>query len=141
MGPRELADFAGRWRIARRIEDTRAGLAGRLEGLAEFRPGAGGLTCDERGELRYGTAPPMPATRRTLWRAGAPGRIAVFFDDGRPFHDFALGPAAEAAHDCPPDRYLVAYDFSRWPAWQVRWRVAGPRKDYLSITDYVPDRG
>ena len=131
-----LSDFEGGWRLARRIEDARAGLAGRLEGQAVFRPGDGGLILTETGVLRYGTGPPMQAERRYLWRAEA-GGIAVFFDDGRPFHRFS--PAApEARHDCAPDLYHVRYDFSDWPRWRAVWHVTGPRKEYVITSDYTP---
>jgi hypothetical protein len=140
-GPARLEDFAGRWRLTRRIADALAGAEGRLEGWAEFRPVSGGLVCEEKGLLSYGGGPPLQASRSYLWRAEAPGRIAVSFEDGRPFHVFALGPAAEAAHDCAPDRYHVAYDFSRWPAWRAVWTVTGPRKDYVSVSEYLPEAG
>ena len=137
MGPRVLQEFAGRWRIERRIADARAGVEGRLEGVADFAAGEGGLVCTESGLLRYAGAPPMRARRVYLWRADGPGRIAVAFEDGREFHGFALrGEAAEAEHDCAPDRYRVRYDFSGWPDWRAEWRVRGPRKDYVSVTDY-----
>jgi len=136
--PARLAEFAGRWRLVRRIADALAGAEGRMEGWAEFQPGGEGLLCEERGLLRYGGGSPLQAARRYLWRAEAPGRIAVFFEDGRPFHGFALGASAEAIHDCAPDRYHVAYDFSGWPRrWRAVWTVTGPRKDYVSVSDYL----
>jgi len=134
-----LADFEGRWQLSRRIEDHRAGVTGRLEGEAVFEPGQGGLILTETGRLRYGAGAPMQAERRYLWRAEA-GGIAVFFEDGRPFHRFS--PAApEARHDCPPDLYRVRYDFSVWPAWRAVWHVTGPRKDYGMISTYAPEAG
>lgn len=132
----DLSDFAGGWRLARRIEDARAGLTGRFEGQAVFRPGAGGLVVTETGVLRYGAGQPVQAERRYIWRVAA-GGIAVFFDDGRPFHRFS--PAApEARHDCAPDLYHVRYDFSVWPRWRVVWHVTGPRKNYVMTSDHTP---
>lgn len=140
--PAGLDDFAGRWRLLRRIADARAGVEGRMEGTAEFRPLGAGLLCEERGLLSYGDSAPMQAVRRYLWHADGPGRIAVSFEDGRPFHGFVLGAAAEAVHDCAPDRYRVAYDFSRWPrGWRAVWTVTGPRKDYVSVSDYLREAG
>lgn len=130
-----LADFEGVWRLTRQIEDARAGLTGRLDGQAVFAPGQGGLILTETGELRYGDGAPMQAERRYLWRAEA-GGIAVFFEDGRPFHWFS--PATpEARHVCPPDLYQVRYDFSAWPAWRAVWQVSGPRKDYIMESLYA----
>ena len=140
MGPKRLQDFAGAWRLARRIDDRRAGAEGRLEGRAVFAPGEGGLICDEVGVLTLPGLAPMEARRRYVWREGGPGRIAVFFDDGRPFHDFALGPGAGAEHVCTPDLYRVRYDFTRWPHWRATWAVTGPRKDYISVSDYAPQK-
>ena len=138
MAPRDLGDFAGAWRLIRRIEDRRAGLSGHMEGQAVFAPDAAGLTCDEEGRMCYGAAAPMQARRRYLWRADEPGRIAVLYGDGRPFHAFALGATAEARHDCAPDLYRVAYDFTGWPEWRADWHVTGPRKDYTSRSVYSP---
>lgn len=137
-GPRDLRDFAGRWRLSRRIEDRLTGVEGRMEGEARLRAVAGGLEYDEAGLLRYGAGPALQATRRYLWRAGEAGRIAVLFEDGRAFHDFALAESATAAHFCAPDDYAVSYAFAGWPRWRAVWRVRGPRKDYLSTTDYTP---
>lgn len=136
-GPRALSDFAGRWTVERRIADARAGTTHRLSGLVEFVPDERGLSVEERGLLRIGDAKPLETLRRYHWRFGGPGRIAVHFDDGRPFHSFTLATRAEAGHDCPPDRYRVAYDFSRWPRWRAVWTVTGPRKEYVSTSDYA----
>ena len=60
----------------------------------------------------------------------------------RPFHEIPMGVAdPEAIHDCPPDRYHVAYDFARWPIWGSVWTVTGPRKDYVMNSAYTPDQG
>lgn len=134
----DLFDFLGRWRLSREIEDARGGLAGRLEGWAIFSPQGTGLACEETGLLSYGDAPAMQATRRYIWRAEG-DRIAVYFDDGRPFHSFVPGPRAEATHDCAPDRYEVAYDFTGWPRWEAVWTVRGPRKDYVMTSRYSPE--
>jgi len=134
-----LTDFPGFWDITRRIEDRRAGQSGHLSGTARFshRPG-GDLAYVEQGLLVYGAGPAMTAERRQIWRA-SPDGIAVHFDDGRFFHAFVpSGGRAEAAHDCPPDRYRVAYDFRRWPHWQSVWEVSGPRKAYRMETSYRP---
>ena len=131
-----LSDFTGRWTLARTIDDRLTGQAGRFTGTASFTPDGAGLSYEEEGILSLGTAPPMHATRRYLWRQDGP-RIAVCFPDGRAFHDFAPG-TAEAAHWCDPDSYRVAYDFARWPDWTATWEVTGPRKDYRMVSRYRP---
>ena len=135
--PQDLSDFEGVWRIHREIDFAERSLPGRFVGEARLVPHDGGLHYSETGELTLGTAPPMRAERQYLWRPDGDGGIALFFDDGRPFHAFALGPAAEADHDCPPDTYRVAYGFADWPAWTATWRVTGPRKDYTMVSLYT----
>lgn len=134
--PTVLTEFAGTWSLERTIMDRSGGPDGRFEGSAQFLPTEDGLAYEESGHLRLGKAAPFYATRRYLWRADG-SSILTFFDDGRPFHRIALGGTqSRDLHDCPPDTYRVFYDFSRWPAWQARWDVIGPRKDYLMATTY-----
>ncbi|MEX5729314.1 hypothetical protein Ga0609869_002667 [Rhodovulum iodosum] len=133
----ELEAFAGAWTLDRVIEDARAGHAARLEGRAVFTPGAGGLILDETGMLSVPGQRPMPATRRYIWRQGAEG-IEVFFADGRFFHAIAPGATPRARHDCPPDLYLGAYDFSAWPGWTLAWQVDGAAKSYRMKSRYRP---
>ncbi len=131
-----LADLEGRWRLSREIEDRRAGVTGRLEGEAVWAKASDGLIQTETGLLHYGDAAPMQAERRYLWRSSETG-LAVFFDDGRPFHEVD-GTAAEATHFCEPDLYRVRYNFSAWPHWSSRWEVTGPRKDLTIATWFEP---
>ena len=135
--PHRLDDFAGRWRVTREITDRAAGHAGRFEGEATLSPEGEALRYLENGVLTLPGAPPMAATRVYLWHP-APGGVAVHFDDGRFFHAIALdGPRPEAMHDCPPDTYRVAYDFTGWPVWRAVWDVTGPRKDYRMASLYT----
>lgn len=134
----ELQAFIGAWRVARDIEDARAGTCARFEGRVTFTPDGAGLTYAEEGVLHLPGQAPMTATRRYLWRDRAEG-IAVLFDDGRPFHTIGAGLAPEAAHPCGPDLYEVSYNFTRWPEWQATWRVRGARKDYVMLSHFVRD--
>lgn len=134
---RQLQDFDGVWQIDRVIRDHRADSDGTFTGTATFAPGEGGLICTEIGTLQMQGQVAMTAERRYIWRAGGAGQIAVFFDDGRAFHQFALaGDSAEATHHCDPDIYQVRYDFSRWPIWRIVWQVEGPRKSYQLTSEY-----
>lgn len=135
-----LTDFLGEWRIARRIVHI-AGGGARFSGRATFAPAGTGLICFETGEMRLTGQVPIRAERRSLWRPGPGGAIEVRFADGRAFHHFDPAEAVpRARHDCAPDVYEVAYDFTRWPAWSARWRVRGPRKDYALVSRYQPER-
>lgn len=134
-----LGAFEGDWIIARAIEDVRAGERGALDGTARFTPAPDGLLYAEEGMLALGGRPAVPAARRYLWRDGGASAIEVRFEDGRFFHRFyADEDAPSAVHDCAPDQYRVRYDFARWPRWTAEWRVRGPRKDYVMVTDYRP---
>lgn len=129
-----LADFAGHWRLVRRIEDRQAGQDGVFDGLAAFLPDGTVLRYTEDGRLKLGGNAPLEARRAYVWRMEA-GQIVVDHADGRAFH--AFDPAAPVArHDCPPDTYLVRYDFTAWPVWSAEWTVSGPRKDYTSVSTY-----
>ncbi len=132
--PTALQDFAGSWALARVIEDYRSGVQGELTGRVEFTPDAEGLIYLETGTLQMAGQAPLQAERRYLWRATETG-ITILFDDGRFFHTLPL-TGGSAGHWCDPDQYDVVYDFSTWPDWTSRWRVTGPRKDYLMTSVY-----
>ena len=141
MSPACLQDFAGRWRMRRRIEGrvgaAKAGSSASFDGIATFTPTKGGLEYAEAGELRLPEQGRFHATRRYLWRPVA-GGVDVCFADGSDFHHFDLGlPVVCAWHDCLPDVYEVSYNFTHWPDWRAIWRVQGPHKDYTTITDYL----
>ena len=131
-----LGDFAGDWRLTRRIADRASGQCLRFSGTARFVPEGAALACTERGFLRLPGQRPFEAERRYRWRAEA-GQIVVDHGDGRPFH--ALDPGLpEALHLCPPDTYRVIYRFARWPLWSALWTVSGPRKDYTMLSRFTP---
>jgi len=133
----DLADFEGRWRIARRIEDHWMSTTGLFEGVARFTADGQGLSYHEVGELKLPQEAPMVASRRFLWRADEDG-IEVLYEDGAPFHRIARNqPVVQAWHACGHDDYEVSYNFTRWPEWRMIWRVRGPRKDYVSISDFT----
>lgn len=135
--PDDLAAFAGRWSLIRRIRDLSGGPDGAMEGEATFAPDGAGLIYRETGLLRLAKMEPIRAERSYLWRQGQPGMVEVLFTDGQPFHMFRIDmPRAE--HFCDPDTYRVAYDFNRWPVWRAVWRVTGPKKNYEMTTDFAP---
>lgn len=137
MAP-QLGDFIGLWAVSRRIVQA-DGPEASFAGQARFTPQAGGLRYHETGVLTLAGERPMQAERVYLWQAEG-AQIVVRFEDGRDFHRFS--PAdPQAAHWCDPDDYRVCYDFGHWPAWQAEWRVTGPRKDYVMISEYSRGHG
>ena len=125
--------FLGHWQMARVIENVSEGIIGEFWGAARFEPDGEGLTCREEGVLRF-RGVDYAAGRISLWRFPGGGRIAVRYDDGRPFHEFDADEP-RAVHDCGADRYEVSYDFA-WQSWISRWIVTGPDKDYQMTTRY-----
>jgi hypothetical protein len=130
-------DFLGDWQVSRRIDDRHGQMQGAFTGRAVLTgAGCDGLHYVEQGQMRFGAAQPMTATRRYAWLF-LPDRVLVRFDDGREFHSFVpAGQAAGTDHPCGADHYRVVYDFTRWPDWCATWDVTGPRKDYTSVTEY-----
>lgn len=130
-------DFAGRWHVARKITDHRGGQSGAFDGQAVFTPdGRDRLIYREEGVLTLAQGGPLKAERTYLWQFAA-DVVTVSFEDGRPFHSFALrAHAAGSDHLCGRDLYQVVYDFALWPVWQAVWQVAGPAKDYVSHSAY-----
>ncbi|WP_424964478.1 DUF6314 family protein [Dinoroseobacter sp. S375] len=133
-----FAAFEGVWQIQREIADALSG-PGRFTGRAQISPmGAGALRYAEEGRLTLAQGTSFTAARQYHWtEEPEEGGVAVHFADGRFFHRFSLGAQAEAAHFCDPDQYDVTYDFADWPRWQARWRVTGPRKDYVMTSRYA----
>lgn len=138
--PAGLPDFAGCWRLSRRITDRSGGQSGHAEGRVEFLRDGAALRYCETLTLYLPGQGPISGTRNYVWLPDPVG-IAVTFDDGRPFHRIALGQGAPRdVHDCGADRYAVTYDFADWPVWAVTWEVTGPRKDYRMETLFVREK-
>lgn len=134
----ELTDFIGAWTLERAIDDKLGAQDGKMTGTVRFTDAGPGLRYEEEGQLEYGVAPPMVATRRYQWRRHPRG-IEVLYEDGGPFHLIEMNclmPSAE--HLCGADMYHVSYDFTKWPIWRAVWSVVGPSKDYRSTTTFAP---
>lgn len=125
--------FRGEWLFVRIIEDVSEGVIGEVWGEAEFVEDGAGLTCRERGVMRF-RGEDWHSERTSLWRFPEAGRVEVLYEDGRPFHDFlmhdpiALGLDEDAS-------YEIAYEFEP-ESWLSRWQMLGPGQDYLMTTRY-----
>ena len=134
-----LTPFEGAWRLARNVDDRRAGARLAFEGRAVLtRRADGALAVEEAGRWTCGPWAGLSGSRGYLWLVAGAG-IEVRFGDGRFFHRFAPAPAGEAAcwHDCGADLYAGRYRFALPAEWQVVWHVSGPAKDYVMHTRHV----
>jgi hypothetical protein len=132
------AYLPGTWAVERRMHDAELG-AGEYTGTATFAPAKVGLAWTERGRLRLGGYD-GPATR-TLRIVPEDGGWAVRFTDGRLFHPLELVPAgSRVSHPCGEDRYDGEYTVLGPDAFDVRWRVTGPRKDQRIESRYLRRR-
>ena len=70
----------------------------------------------------------------------APGTADVRFADDRPFHDLDLTTGRwHPDHPCVADLYRGEFAVNDEDHWRTTWRVSGPAKDQLLVTDYTRD--
>ncbi|MEO7054717.1 MAG: DUF6314 family protein [Rhizomicrobium sp.] len=131
----DLCGFlSGQWRIARRIDDRRLGIVGRLTGRVTFTPSPGGLIQDEDGDLAFG-AYRGPARRRYQLVMDHSSAGEIRHADGSLFHALDLTSGrAEILHRCGDDMYRGRYRVLRDDRFAVTWHVTGPRKNYRLST-------
>jgi len=137
LGIADLRSFLlGPWRLARAIDDRRGGQRGFVRGQASFTARQDGLGYVETGRLRLG-AHSGPAHQSYLYAFPEVGRAEVRFADGRAFHvlDLAEGRWA-CTHRCGADLYRGSFEVASPNMLRVRWTVAGPRKDFVSLSRY-----
>ncbi len=136
--PDVLAYLAGRWRTERTVRDLASGAEGRFEGATAFEGlTGGGLLSREAGAFTW-QGVTRPAERTLRYEPGAgPGTADVRFADGRPFHSLDLASGRHVAdHPCAADLYRGEFTVRDADHWRTVWRVGGPAKDLLLITDY-----
>ncbi|WP_216589338.1 DUF6314 family protein [Streptomyces brasiliscabiei] len=164
--PDVLAHLAGRWRVLRSVRDLAGGAEGEFSGTTVFGPPdddgdvrdldgvrdlgdlgdlGGGLLHREAGTFVW-QGVPRPAERTLRFLPGpAPGTADVRFADGRPFHDLDLTTGHwRTDHPCVADLYRGEFEVYDEDRWRTTWRVGGPAKDLLLVTDYTrepPGRG
>ncbi|HVA74207.1 MAG TPA: DUF6314 family protein [Acidimicrobiales bacterium] len=146
----DTLDFLlGTWRVARSIEDHRAGLRGTFEGTAALAeaPSSPDGSLDARaryeevGELRFG-ALGQRAHRRLLYLRQGDSTAMLYFSDGRPFVDLDLSAGGwTSVHLCGHDRYEIATFVRSHDVVEEHWRVRGPAKDYRAVTRLMRMRG
>ena len=139
MTPLEIFNhLQGDWALHRVIKP-----GGVMQGRAVFNK-AGENTYDyqERGQLIVdGNTPALESTRQYTYRL-IDGDIQVYYADGPDkgdlFHalSFSGEDKANAEHLCVNDLYVSEYDFRLPHNFQITHRVTGPKKDYVSVTDF-----
>ncbi|WP_235787017.1 DUF6314 family protein [Streptomyces mutabilis] len=140
--PDVLAYLAGRWRTERTVRDLASGAQGRFEGSTGFDALAGGaLLSRETGAFTW-QGVTRPAERTLRYEPGAgPGAADVRFADGRPFHALDLTSGHHVAdHPCAADLYRGEFTVRDADHWRTVWRVGGPAKDLLLVTDYTREK-
>jgi hypothetical protein len=128
----------GVWDLARNIEGQAT-----MTGIAEYtRHGLDVLAYREEGRVLLAGGKAFDAHREYRFER-APRGFAVFFaeDPRRLFHRIELACdsdalAGSATHQCAPDVYDSTYRFLADGTFLVRHAVRGPRKDYVSATEF-----
>jgi hypothetical protein len=132
----DLAEYLlGRWDVERTMSE--GGDEGGFAGVAEFSRAADAdrLTWDEHGRMRWRGNDLEARRRLELVREGAAWEVR--FDDGRPFHPLDLSTGVcSAVHPCGEDHYEGEYRVVDDDAFEVAWRVRGPRKDQRILSRY-----
>jgi hypothetical protein len=127
----------GEWRIDRTIPGH-ASMAGRAhvvllpDGEATYR---------ERVEVRLDSGKSWAGGCRYRYRRTEGGFDVLFEDTRRLFQSLNFRQdgstlVAEAKHDCAMDRYCSEYVIRVDGSFTVRHRVHGPKKNYVSATEF-----
>lgn len=150
--------LTGSWIFERFINDRKNNCVIEVEGTANWAESSPDrLLYTELGRLKRNDLSLAAAveTRNSYeyrLNAGHPAACDVYFSDGRFFHelDLSTGKHESIVHNCVNDVYtgtwLALVVANSTPAvgelpsstrrLRVTWTVAGPTKDYTSITDY-----
>ena len=132
-------DLIGTWSLTRTVDDHRAGERRDVVGTAELTEvGSGRVRWAESGTMTWpGHAVPVS---RTLYVVLEDDGWFVRFEDGRPFHPWAVGHQVD--HPCAPDHYRGLIETVGEPvtSWTVTWDAAGPDKDYRMVTRHTERR-
>jgi hypothetical protein len=132
-------DLLGTWALTRVVDDRRTGERRDVAGTAELTEASPGrVRWTEAGTMTWpGHAVPVS---RTLYVVREDAGWWVRFEDGRPFHPWAVGHRVD--HPCAPDHYRGLIEVAGDPAtsWTVTWDAVGPEKDYRMVTVHTDRR-
>ncbi|MFJ9177310.1 DUF6314 family protein [Streptomyces sp. NPDC102360] len=132
-----LAFLAGSWRVERTVRDLAADVTGTFSGTTDFTAEGDGLRHFESGMFEW-RGVVRPAERTLRYVPGEErGTAVVCFADGRFFHGLDLRAGRYVAdHPCSADLYRGEFTVYGVDAWRAVWRVKGPAKDLLLVTEY-----
>lgn len=123
--------FLGQWHSYRRTVDFLERRTVVFRGVATITPGY----FSETGDVIV-NGQRMSARRR--YRLDLSDEtVSVSFEDGRPFVRIDGSPRQVLTHLCGEDSYRGLLLFADRERWLELWRVAGPRKRYISLGRYT----
>lgn len=120
----------GAWDLRRKVIDHRHSQIVCFAGEATVTATA----FKERGEIDQGGTK-FETERSYHLRPGA-NSVSVLFSNDAAFIDLDLRASQEVRHLCGADVYLGRFYFRGTDEWAERWRVSGPRKNYVSLARY-----
>jgi hypothetical protein len=131
----------GKWRITRVIPGH-ASITGNAHVVLLAATEA---LYEERVEVALESGKSLTGTRRYLYRRTQDGMDILFAETQQLFQSLQFLPdgnnlVAEASHDCAKDRYCSRYILRGADCWTVRHTVRGPRKNYVSTTEFLRTR-
>jgi hypothetical protein len=135
----EPTDLLGTWTMTRVVDDHREGERREVVGTAELAEvSAGRVRWSEEGTMTWPGHSVLVS--RTLYVVREKDGWFVRFEDGRPFHPWAIGRQVD--HPCAPDHYRGLIEVAPAPdlSWTVTWDAVGPEKDYRMVTVHTDRR-
>ena len=130
--------LAGAWDLDRTIEGKAT-----MVGIAEFKLlETGQLKYREEGRIHLADGQAFDGHREYVFER-SPDGFSVFFAENPPrlFHAIAIAREGDAlvgsaGHLCVADHYDSVYRFRADGSFVIQHTVNGPRKDYLSRTEF-----
>jgi hypothetical protein len=137
-GVTTLDFLLGTWSVERWIEDALSGDVGRFHGTATFMKGSEDdprIRFEESGVVHFGDYTGR-ASRQLNFAEGLGSLIDVSFIDGHHFIKLDLREgSSKDVHQCVSDTYEVTTRVVDDDHVEEEWRVRGPAKDYVAVTE------
>ena len=129
--------FRGEWHLTRHITDNKSGLNASVDGLARFSGMGHILNYTETGTMLHGEYRGI-VTQNYIYDFTGPLAVNILFTDRGLFHKLELHSGqASVSHWCDPDQYEGHYHLQNQEIWVLVWKVKGPRKNNVILTNYT----